>query len=79
MSPIVLKIFLNDNNAAIDLMCWMEIESFRSIPLSDKVLRNIKSKQIRSKYFTKQYFFGSHSPASKDAQRQVNINELNKI
>ena len=63
--------YLNDNNGAIHLMCWMEIESFRAIPAVDTAVRNMKARQIRNKYFTKQYFFGTQSPVSKDLQRQV--------
>ncbi len=69
-----LQMFLNDNNGAIHLMCWMEIEGFRAIPAADKVMRNMKAKQIRSKYFNKQYFFGPLSPVTKDIQRQVSGN-----
>lgn len=64
--------FLNEHCAAQDLMCWMEIEAFRGISISDKTIRNIKAKQIRIRYFTKDYLFGPNSPASKEAQRQVN-------
>jgi len=52
-------------------MCWMEIEAFRGIPVSDKHVRDLKARQLRSKYFNKKYLFGPNSPASKDAQRQV--------
>ena len=54
-------------------MCWMEIESFRGIPASDKHVRDLKARQLRSKYFNKKYLFGPNSPASKEAQRQVKI------
>ena len=63
--------FLNEHLAAQDLMCWMEIEAFRGIPVSDKTMRDIKAKQLRSNYFTKKYFFGPNSPATKEQQRQV--------
>lgn len=65
------KMFLNKHCAAEDLMCWMDIESFRGVPLTDKYVRNIKAKQLRKQYFNKDYFFGPHSPASKEAQRQT--------
>ena len=67
----LLQVYLNENYAAQELMCWMEIEAFRGIPISDKHVRNVKAKQLRSRYFTKKYFFGPSSPASKEAQRQV--------
>ena len=63
--------FLNKNCAAEDLMCWMDIEGFRGVPLTDKYIRNVKAKQLRKQYFNKQYFFGPHSPATKEAQRQT--------
>ena len=55
----------------MDLMCWMEIEAFRGIPASDKHIRDLRAKQLRSKFFCKKYFFGPNSPASKEARRQV--------
>ena len=54
-------------------MCWMEIEAFRGIPVGDKHVRDLQARQLRNKYFNKKYLFGPNSPASKDAQRQVNI------
>lgn len=63
--------FLNKHCAAEDLMCWLDIEAFRGIPVSDKYFRNLKAKQVRKAYFNKNYFFGPKSPASKEAQRQV--------
>lgn len=63
--------FLNDNCAAEDLMCWMDIEAFRGIPAFDKSIRRMKAKQLRKRYFTKQYYFGPNSPATKDEQRQA--------
>jgi uncharacterized short protein YbdD (DUF466 family) len=49
----------------------MDIESFRGVPLTDKYVRNMKAKHLRKQYFNKDYFFGPHSPASKEAQRQT--------
>ncbi len=63
--------FLNKYCAAEDLMCWMDIEAFRGLPASDKFFRDLKARQIRKTYFNKHYFFGSKSPASKEAQRQT--------
>ena len=57
--------------AAIDLLCWMDIESFRALPVGDKVLRNVKAKHLKSTYFNSKYFFGPNSPANKEACRQV--------
>ena len=63
--------FLNKHCAAEDLMCWLDIEGFRGLPVSNKYFRDLKAKQIRKAYFNKNYFFGPKSPASKEAQRQV--------
>ena len=63
--------FLNENNGAIDLKFWLEIESFRSLPSSDGVLKDMKAKKIRSGYFNKTYLFGQSSPFSKETQREV--------
>ena len=66
-----LQLFLNANMAAIDLMCWLEIEAFRAIPASDVLLRNVKARQLKTKFLNKKYFFGPNSPASREQQRQV--------
>lgn len=55
-------------------MCWMEIEAFRGVPVSDKAIRNIQAKQLKSRYLNKTYLFGPNSPATKEAQRQVQLN-----
>ena len=65
--------FLNERKAAVELMCWMEIESLRALPIDSTIMRDVKAKQIRKKYFNKKYFFGSSSPASKQAQRDVSL------
>lgn len=52
-------------------MCWMDIEAFRGIPAFDKSIRKMKAKQLRKRYFTKEYYFGPNSPASREAQRQT--------
>ena len=67
----VLQLFLNEKGAAVDLMCWMEIEAYRAIPQMDKLLRSNKARQIKSKYICKKYFFGVKSPATKEQQKQV--------
>lgn len=70
---VLSQIFLNEHFAAQDLMCWMEIEAFRGIPVGDRTIRDIKAKQLRSHYFNKKYYFGPNSPATKEQQRQVHI------
>ena len=52
-------------------MCWMEIEHFRGMPIVEKKLKDNKARQIRKQFFTRQYFFGPQSPASKQQQLQV--------
>lgn len=64
-----LKVFLNKQSAAMDLMCWMEIEAFRAIPSTYQSMRKLKARQLRKKYLNKNYFFGHNSPANKEAQR----------
>ena len=71
--PHCMQIFLNENMAAQDLMCWMEIEAFRGIPPKDGYLRDLKARELRMRYFTKKYLLGPRSPASKEAQRQVGM------
>eukprot|EP00731_Ephydatia_muelleri_P031590 Em0023g97a len=65
------KMFLNECQGAQDLMCWMEIEAFRAIASGNKHLRHYTAKQLRQKYFTKEYFFGPNSPTTREAQREV--------
>ena len=52
-------------------MCWMDIEAFRGISAFDKAIRKMKAKQLRKQYFTKGYYFGPNSPATKEEQRQT--------
>lgn len=52
-------------------MCWMDIESFRGIPSSNELIRNIKAKKIRKDHLNKSYYFGSNSPAAKETQRMT--------
>ncbi len=54
-------------------MFWMEIEAFRGIPTSERHFRDVTARHLRSKYFTRKYYFGPNSPASKEAQRQVRL------
>ncbi|XP_069776395.1 regulator of G-protein signaling 22-like isoform X2 [Narcine bancroftii] len=63
--------FLRQNFSGLDLKCWLDIEHFRRIPHSEKTIRNIKSKEIKSKYLNRTYFFGPSSPATKAQQNEV--------
>ncbi|XP_038056134.1 regulator of G-protein signaling 22-like [Patiria miniata] len=63
--------FLEDNYAITDLMCWMDIESFRRTPYLDANKRDTKAKDIKTKYLNKKYFFGPNSPATRPQQNLV--------
>ncbi|XP_010138860.1 PREDICTED: regulator of G-protein signaling 22, partial [Buceros rhinoceros silvestris] len=63
--------FLNEHSAAMDLMCWLDIEQFRKMPHKDKDKREEKSKDIKNKYLNKKYFFGPSSPATRQQQEQL--------
>ncbi|XP_071807529.1 regulator of G-protein signaling 22-like isoform X2 [Asterias amurensis] len=63
--------FLEDNYAITDLMCWMDIESFRRTSYLEANKRDTKAKDIKSKYLNKKYFFGPNSPASRPLQNLV--------
>ena len=52
-------------------MCWMDIEVFRGVSTSDKVIRNLKAKKIRKDHLNKNYYFGPNSPVSKETQRMT--------
>ena len=57
-------------------MCWMEIEYFRGIPIVERKMKDNKARMIRKQFFNRQYFFGPQSPANKQQQLQVRINNL---
>ena len=63
--------FLADNYASMDIMCWMDIEAFRRITHTDERKRDLKAKEIKTKYLNKKYFFGPNSPAGKEGQEKV--------
>ncbi|XP_022090639.1 regulator of G-protein signaling 22-like [Acanthaster planci] len=63
--------FLEDNYAITDLMCWMDIESFRRTPYLDANKRDTKAKDIKTRYLNKKYFFGPNSPATRPQQNLV--------
>ncbi|XP_041045176.1 regulator of G-protein signaling 22-like [Carcharodon carcharias] len=65
------QIFLKENLAGMDLKCWLDIEYFRRIPHNEKDNRDVKSKEIKSKYLNRKYFFGPSSPATKAQQHEV--------
>ncbi|KAG7470087.1 hypothetical protein MATL_G00135570 [Megalops atlanticus] len=55
----------------MDLMCWLDIEHLRRLPQKDKAQREEKSKDIKSKYLGRKYFFGPNSPATREQQEEV--------
>ncbi|XP_063968049.1 regulator of G-protein signaling 22-like [Lytechinus pictus] len=63
--------FLEDNYALMDLMCWLDIESFRRTPHLDTKKRDAKAIDIKTKYLNKKYFFGPNSPATRMQQHQT--------
>jgi hypothetical protein len=63
--------FLSENYASSDLICWLEIEALRRIPVAQVDARNRKASTIRRKFFNINYFFGPNSPASKEEQDKV--------
>ncbi|XP_033123615.1 regulator of G-protein signaling 22-like [Anneissia japonica] len=63
--------FLEDNYGVTDLLCWMDIESFRRTPHIDNLRRDKKAKDIKIRYLNKKYFFGPNSPATRQQQHQV--------
>lgn len=68
--------FLTEENYAItDLMCWLDIESFRRMPHHDSEKRDIKAVDIKTKYLNKKYFFGPNSPATRQEQHAVSEEE----
>lgn len=64
--------FLAENYSSMDLMCWMDIETFRRIPPNEDKRRDNKAKDLKVKYLNKKYFFGPNSPAGKEGQDKVN-------
>lgn len=67
------KLFLAENYASMDLLCWMDIEHFRRMPQTDEKKRDEKAKEIKNKYLNKKYFFGPNSPAGKEGQDKVSL------
>ncbi|XP_071965530.1 regulator of G-protein signaling 22-like [Antedon mediterranea] len=65
------KQFLEENYAVTDLLCWMDIESFRRTSHIDNLRRDKKAKDIKIRYLNKKYFFGSNSPATRQQQHLV--------
>uniref|UniRef100_A0A7M4E5W1 Regulator of G protein signaling 22 n=1 Tax=Crocodylus porosus TaxID=8502 RepID=A0A7M4E5W1_CROPO len=65
------RLFLEENFAIMDLLCWIDIEQFRRMLHKEKGKREEKSKDIKNKYLNKKYFFGPNSPATREQQEQL--------
>ncbi|XP_039257978.2 regulator of G-protein signaling 22-like [Styela clava] len=63
--------FLEENYAKTDLLCWLDIESFKRVPHQASDKRDEKAREIKTKYLHKKYFFGPSSPANKEQQNKV--------
>ncbi|KAM7071564.1 regulator of G-protein signaling 22 [Acridotheres tristis] len=63
--------FLNKHSASMDLMCWLDIEEFKKTLHKDKEKSDEKSKDIKTKYLNKKYFFGPNSPATREQQEKL--------
>ncbi|OAF65668.1 hypothetical protein A3Q56_06608 [Intoshia linei] len=61
--------FLNDNNANMDLLCWMDIESYRSIANDNHKRRYDTAVFLKQQYLTQRYFFSKKSPANPLTQK----------
>lgn len=65
------QVFLKENYADTDLLCWMAIRTFRNIPYTDEKARDELATSIRDRYLNQKYFFGPNSPAGKKGQEKV--------
>ncbi|CAK6967144.1 LOW QUALITY PROTEIN: regulator of G-protein signaling 22 [Scomber scombrus] len=63
--------FLQDHDASIHLMCWLDLEQYRRTSQRDKAVRQERSSHIANKYLNRKYFFGSESPASAEQQNDI--------
>ncbi|CAI5663405.1 unnamed protein product [Oreochromis niloticus] len=60
--------FLQNQNASIHLMCWLDLEQYRRTPRHHKAIRQERSACIAARYLNRKYFFGSDSPATTEQQ-----------
>ena len=73
------KSFLTERGGAIDLMCWMDIDTFRRTLPEGSPERHLQARRVRNHYFTMGYLFGPNSPASDDAMQEVSIQRYFKL
>ena len=67
------QVFLKENYADTDLLCWMAIRTFRNIPYTDEKARDELATSIRDRFLNQKYFFGPNSPAGKKGQEKVSF------
>ncbi|XP_063340860.1 regulator of G-protein signaling 22 [Pelmatolapia mariae] len=63
--------FLQNQNASIHLMCWLDLEQYRRTPRQHKAIRQERSACIAARYLNRKYFFGSDSPATTEQQNDI--------
>ncbi|KAM4580377.1 regulator of G-protein signaling 22 [Odontesthes bonariensis] len=63
--------FLQNQDASIHLMCWLDLEEYRRTPQKDRAVRQERSSHIAAKYLNRMYFFGSDSPATGKQQNDM--------
>ncbi|XP_005930227.1 regulator of G-protein signaling 22 isoform X1 [Haplochromis burtoni] len=63
--------FLQNQNASIHLMCWLDLEQYRRTPRQHKAIRQERSAWIAARYLNRKYFFGSDSPAMTEQQNDI--------
>uniref|UniRef100_A0A3B5MGT6 RGS domain-containing protein n=1 Tax=Xiphophorus couchianus TaxID=32473 RepID=A0A3B5MGT6_9TELE len=63
--------FLQENDASIHLLCWLDLERYKAIFKGNKRARLEKTTLIVKKYLNEDYFFGPDSPATKEQQEDV--------
>ncbi|XP_030605107.1 regulator of G-protein signaling 22 isoform X2 [Archocentrus centrarchus] len=63
--------FLQNQNASIHLMCWLDLEQYRRTPQEEKAIRQERSMCIAARYLNRKYFFASDSPATAEQQSDI--------
>ncbi|XP_043972253.1 regulator of G-protein signaling 22 isoform X2 [Gambusia affinis] len=63
--------FLQDNDASIHLICWLDLERYKTISKTNHRYRMEKTTVILKKYLNQNYFFGPDSPATKQQQEEI--------
>ncbi|XP_023187338.1 regulator of G-protein signaling 22 [Xiphophorus maculatus] len=63
--------FLQENDASIHLLCWLDLERYKAISKGNQRARLEKTTLIVKKYLNEDYFFGPDSPATKEQQEDI--------